>query len=88
MSLFGRDPKDDVIDTLRDERDYLRGKVAELEKQLLALTSTHAYRLVHGEGDLPPARPGEPDPFTLKATVYEPEKTLAAIEAQFRHQGD
>lgn len=84
MALFGRDPKDALVESLQNERDYLRSKVDELEKQLLAIHSTHAYRLVHGEDNVPPVIPGKPDPYTLKATDYEPDFNLAKVEAQFK----
>jgi len=89
VPLFGPDPKDTIIEALQNERDYLRARVAELEKQLLAIHSTHAYRLVHGDNDLPPVKPGRPDPYSLKATDYEPEFSLAKVEALFsRKEGD
>jgi hypothetical protein len=88
VPLFGPDPKDAVIEVLTNERDYLRAKVEELEKQLLALTSTHAYRLVHGEDVGPPARPPTPDVYTLKATDAKPDFTLAQVEAHFRRLSD
>lgn len=85
MPLFGPDPKDALIESLQNERDYLRAKVDELEKQLLALHSTHAYRLVHGDdAGVIPVKAGQPDPYTLKATSFEPDFSLAKVEAQFK----
>lgn len=84
MQIFGPDPKDEVIQLLKDERDHLRARIAELEKQFLALTSTHAFRLVHGQEDELPAKPIPPDPYTLRSVDHVPEFNLAAVEASFR----
>lgn len=84
MAIFGPDPKDEVIKILTDERDYLRAKMAELEKQLLALTSTHAFRLVHGPEEAPPAKPVPPDPYTLRSIRHLPDFKLSEVEASFK----
>ncbi len=83
--MFGRiDPKDEVIEALRNERDYLRVKIAELEKHLLALTSTHAFRLLHPEeAAANPPKPAPPDPYTLRDTEHTPERSLEAISQDF-----
>lgn len=88
MPLFGPDPKDELIELLKDERNYLRAKVADLEKQLLALHSGHAFRMVHGEEPPPrPTAPGSPDAYTLKTTTYEPGFSKTQVEASF-NRGD
>ena len=85
MPLFGEDPKDLLIASQKEEIQYLRVKVDDLTKELLALTSSSAYRLVHqeqepeGEGvPLPPTpaqrRHGEP---------VKPNHTLAEIRSQW-----
>ncbi len=91
MSIFGRDardPKDEVIAALTNERDYLREKVTELEKQLLALISTHAYRLVHGDpSEAQAAQPDKgkvADPISLRSVEYRPAISAADVESKFR----
>lgn len=81
MALFDRtDPKDALIETLREERDHLRERVRELEKQLLAVAQPGAYRLVHREvsPNAPPAKPPF-DPYVARGQVYKPETTLAGL---------
>ena len=84
MSFLGRrapDPKDDLIAELRSERDYLRAKVEQLEKQLLALHDAHAYRLLHpADAPRPPARPSEPTPYEKRGQVHEPKESLAVLQ--------
>jgi hypothetical protein len=82
MPLFGgSDPKDEVIALLREERDHLRARVSELEKQVLALSSPSAYRLIHHE-PAPSERPSKetPDAYALRSVVYRPAKTLEQIK--------
>jgi hypothetical protein len=83
VALFGGpDPKDEIIAVLRDERDYLRRKVEEMEKQFLAMTSTHAFRLVHPEerGNETPAIPPVEDAFTKKTSDHRPTFSLKDVE--------
>ena len=81
MAIFGPDPKDEIISVLREERDYLRRKLEEMEKQFLALTSTHAFRLVHPEekGNEVPAPPPD-DAFLKKTSDHRPSFTLRDLE--------
>ena len=85
MPLFGADPKDELIATLRDERDHLRARVRELEEQLLALTSPAAFRVVHPAA-APPAKPREAnaavDPYTARSVTYVPDKRLSEIKSE------
>lgn len=83
MPLFGEDPKDVAIKLLTEERDHLRVRVADLEKQLMAVTNPGAYRLIHREPSPAerPAAPAKVDPYTARASVYVPDKTLAEIKA-------
>lgn len=90
MTLFGPDPKDEMIALLLNERDYLRVKVGELESQLLAINNAHAFRLMNRrESDPPlnPILPSDSSPFDQKAQVFTPKQTLSDIEHTFR-KGD
>lgn len=94
MALFGRDPhapdpKDEMISLLKDERDYLRAKVKELEQQLLAINNVHAYRLLHqGEIPEPESHPLPPTAFEQKSVVYTPDWTLSKLERAAKGQLD
>ncbi len=86
MGLFssGEDPRDTLISTLLSERDYLRAKVDELQKELLAMTSSSAYRLVHRDQAEP--EPVEPvlSPMQLRdADPVKPEQTADEIKASW-----
>lgn len=83
MPLFGDDPKDMVIEELRSERDYLRAKVDELQKELLAMTSTSAYRLVHQPEVDPPGAPLGEDLFSKRSEPYKPRLSQAQVKANF-----
>ena len=85
MGLFGEDPKDMLIATLANERDYLRAKVDELQKELLAMTNTSAYRLVHRD----PLEPEAEGPLALSpvqlrsAEPVKPDQTLGEAKAAY-----
>jgi hypothetical protein len=84
MPLFGEDPKDLLIQSQKEEIQYLRAKVDELQRELLAMTSTSAYRLVHKSGEEPPAPPPTPTPMQMRgAEPYKPELTEAQIKAEW-----
>jgi hypothetical protein len=86
MALFGEDPKDLVIQELRSERDYLRAKVDELQRELLAMTSSSAYRLVHKDApEPPPFSPQPPSPIQLRNTIADKSdlRTQAEVKADW-----
>lgn len=86
MGIFGDDPKDQTIAALMSERDYLRAKVDELQKEFLAMTSSSAYRLVHSEPDAPPEHMGPPalSPAQLRdAEPIKPEQSLGEVKAAY-----
>ena len=83
MGMFG-DDRAQLIQQLTNERDYLRQKVSDLEKQLLAMTNASAYRLLHIEpgGD---GSPGESTQSILETRnqPYRPELTLDEVKQNF-----
>lgn len=86
MGIFGDDPKDQTIALQHEEIRYLRAKVDELQKELLAMTSASAYRLVHSEPDAPPEHIGPPalSPAQLRdAEPIKPDKTIGEMKAAY-----
>lgn len=85
MGIFGDDPKDQTIAMQHEEILYLRHKVDELQKELLAMTSTSAYRLVHREAE-EPSVPGPPPltPAELRhAEPIKPQKSLGEMKQAY-----
>jgi hypothetical protein len=85
MALFRRDPglppppdpKDELIAALKDQVDYLRRKLDSAERQIVALSSASAYRLLNPpEADSTPVIPLPPNPFTQRGEVYTPKYSL------------
>lgn len=79
------DPKDAIIDLLKDERAYLRAKVTDLEAQLLAIHNAHAYRLLYR----PPANDplpgsGESTVYEQRGTVFDPNFSLLKLEQRMK----
>ncbi len=85
--MFGPDPKDEVIQYLREEVAYLRLKLDEQEKANLALMSAHTYRMRYGTAE-PQAPPIDPekiaDVTVLRGVPLKPEFTLEDVKKQFR----
>ena len=75
------DPKDETIRILEEEVRHLREVNAELQKQVFALTSSSAYRLVHPTED-PPAVTGEivRSPMERRGDVHRPSYTVGDIK--------
>jgi len=85
MQLWGDDPKDALIASQHEEILYLRAKNDELQKELLAMTSSSAYRLVHNEPD-EPAQMGSPplSPAQLRdAEPIKPTKTIGEMKEDY-----
>lgn len=80
------DHRDDVIELLTNERDYLRAQLEQKDKEVLALTNVHAFRVVHREvEDLPPQVP-VPDVLglqSLREAIHRPNFTVADKEKAF-----
>lgn len=84
MPLFGDDPKDLLITSQRDEIAYLRAKVDELQKELLAMTSTSAYRLVHNAGPEPEGPPPALTPMQMRdGEPFRPKRTAGEIKSEW-----
>lgn len=82
---FGRpDPKDAIIESLRNEIAYLRHKLDTRDQEYLALVDRSAFRAVHQpvvqDG---PATPVRPDAIAQRDQVFRPRFTLDEIKAQF-----
>jgi hypothetical protein len=90
VALWGDDPKDALIQSQREEIAYLRTKVDELQKELLAMTSASAYRLVHRAQEDLPGEPPSPTAFQLRHEPVSKEglKTAAEIASQFPKLGE
>lgn len=81
MALFGggADPRDELIRSQRDEIAWLRQRLEDRDKQVLALTDAAAYRMLH---------PYEaPKDETVRPTAtnepYRPALTLGEVKEQF-----
>jgi len=76
MGIFDRnDPKDETIALLRDEVAHLREVEKELRSQLIALTSSSAYRLTHPHEEPPPRDPVK-SILEQRHVPFTPEYTL------------
>jgi hypothetical protein len=82
--MFGtkRDPRDEIIALLREDKERLELRVAELTKQVIALASRAAYRELHPR---PPAASEEAVPAVLdpRKATYTPPTPFKAIEEAF-----
>lgn len=85
MSMFGGDrpdPRDVLLKGLQDEIAWLRQRLEERDKQILALTDAAAFRMLHPHDEPPPAQP-------LRTAVeernvpYKPQLTLGQVKEQF-----
>lgn len=87
------DPRDILIDSLRDEIRYLRAMLDEANKTNLALMNSYAYRQRYGgqATSTDASKPTDPEasltPAQLRARVVEPDFTLSSIEREFIVQG-
>lgn len=80
MGLFGEDPRDLFIASQKDEIQYLRSKVDELQRELLAMTSSSAYRLVHKADEEPEGAPVPLNPMQLRHAAPSKENLKTAKE--------
>ena len=80
MGIFGEDPRDLFIASQKEEIQYLRGKVDELQRELLAMTSTSAYRLVHKDAVEPEGAPVPLNPMQMRHAVPSKEDLKTAKE--------
>lgn len=83
MALWGEDKpdaKDLLIETQADEIRYLRAKVDELQKELLAMTSSSAYRLVHRDQPDPPGKEPELTPIQLRGAIADKDQLRTVNE--------
>jgi hypothetical protein len=85
MAVFG--DKDQIIAILQEQVAYLRAELEKVNKTNLALMNAHAYRILHGGMNEPPALPFDPeksgDPIVMKATELRPGFSLENLKAEF-----
>lgn len=87
MNLFGQDPRDQHIEALKEEIQYLRQKLDERDQQILALSNAAAYRMLHPyKDDVGAVRPDEAEK-TLLDLRNEPFKPAYSLDDIKREMG-
>ena len=75
------DPRDVLIQSLRDEVAYLRQKLDERDKQVLAMTDAQAYRMMHPYEQTAPE--GRPLANPIDREPYRPTFSMGEIAERF-----
>lgn len=82
------DHRDDLIEELRSERDDLRERLSTAHSHILALSSTHAHRMVYKPREEPmPAPPPGLDLNKVRSQVHKPEFSLSDVRKKFQKEG-
>jgi hypothetical protein len=74
------DPRDQIIALLREDKMRLELRVAELTKQLIALTSRAAFREVYRPEAPTPQAKAVAAPLNPRTVTYVPKKSFKDIE--------
>lgn len=85
MGLFDPrvDPRDTLIEHLKEEVLYLRAKLGERDQSILALTNAQAFRLMNPYESSDAAGPEKPTLEQLRSEPYKPDFTLEQLKQRF-----
>lgn len=86
MSIFGTDPKDQMIALLKDQLAQRDLRVAELEKLNTSLTDARAFALAYPRATVTVAAstPPAPQGADLRDVPFKPTLSRDDIEKKFR----
>lgn len=85
MSIFGSDPKDEMIALLKDQLAQKDARIADLEKREMAYLDPRAFALNHPRATvvMPKQENLPPSPMDLRDVPFKPRLSRAEIEKQF-----
>lgn len=88
MSIFGTDPKDEMIAFLREQIAQKDARIADLEKREAAYLDPRAHALLYPRATVvvPKAEVPAPQGADLRDVPFKPARSRDEIEADFKRK--